>query len=297
MNEARTVLGPVFCILYVVLYFTNKYVLSVLKFTYPTLFLGWQTFFGAVLLLVSGKLGWVELSGFPRSAVLSWLPGSLLFWGNIYGGSRALSSLPIPFFLTLHNASEVMSFLILKVTQRDRTSWQKVLSTLMLLVAAVCLILRDPQPHAGGYMWAVLHLSCVGAYKVFQRRSKGSHLSDLEQQLINYVFSALLLTSAAHPTGDLFGALEFPFLLSHKFHIGCFASALLGFCLLLASIRLKSSVPMDQVGAWVVVAKVLASGLSLFVFTVVIDLETLCCVVISHTGEALSVYAERVQDR
>lgn len=88
----------------------------------------WQTFIGAVLLLLSGKLGWVEMSritryylittvgfildcfqqlpmcvcdvkrfvssGFIlcyRSAALSWLPGSLLFVGNIYAGSRALS--------------------------------------------------------------------------------------------------------------------------------------------------------------------------------------------------------------
>ncbi|KAK3550922.1 hypothetical protein QTP70_008733 [Hemibagrus guttatus] len=34
----------------------------------------------------------------------------------------------------------------------------------------------------------------------------------------------LLLATAAHPTGDLFGALDFPFRASYKFHSGCFAS-------------------------------------------------------------------------
>lgn len=87
------------------------------------LFCRWQTLIGATLLVVFGKLGWVEISRISRSyiyilikhdtliktslkkrsffqhvetmsfrsAALSWLPGSLLFVGNIYAGSRALS--------------------------------------------------------------------------------------------------------------------------------------------------------------------------------------------------------------
>uniref|UniRef100_A0A3Q0SXM3 Transmembrane protein 241 n=1 Tax=Amphilophus citrinellus TaxID=61819 RepID=A0A3Q0SXM3_AMPCI len=83
------------------------------KFTYPTLFQGWQTFIGAVLLLLSGKLGWVEMSP------LSWLPGSFLFVGNIYAGSRALSRLDIPFFFTLQNCSHVVSYMIFRVIHRQ----------------------------------------------------------------------------------------------------------------------------------------------------------------------------------
>uniref|UniRef100_A0A4W6C824 Transmembrane protein 241 n=1 Tax=Lates calcarifer TaxID=8187 RepID=A0A4W6C824_LATCA len=95
MQWRRHITGCAFSLVFVVSYFTNKYVLSVLKFTYPTLFQGWQTFVGAVLLLLFGKLGWVELSRITRSA-LPWLPASLLFVGNIYAGSRALSRIVRP---------------------------------------------------------------------------------------------------------------------------------------------------------------------------------------------------------
>ncbi|KAL2085650.1 hypothetical protein ACEWY4_018970 [Coilia grayii] len=291
MNLSRSVLGSVFCAFFVVSYFINKYVLSVLKFTYPTLFQGWQTFIGALLLLVSGKLGWIEISSFPRAAALAWLPGSVLFVGNIYAGSRALSRLPIPFFFTLHNASEVISLLILKVTHRERMSWMKLFSVNLLLASAINLPIYDPQFNAGGYIWALAHILCVGAYRVFQK--KASHLSDLEQQYINYVFSVLLLAFAAHPTGDLFAALDFPFLMSYQFHSGCCASALLGFFLLLATVKLRSALPLEHCGAWVFLAKVLTSGLSPLVFKIEVNPETLCCILCSLGGEALSVYSEK----
>uniref|UniRef100_A0A673LZR3 Transmembrane protein 241 n=1 Tax=Sinocyclocheilus rhinocerous TaxID=307959 RepID=A0A673LZR3_9TELE len=93
MNVARVILALVFCTFFTASYFTNKYVLSVLKFTFPTIFQGWQTSTGALLLLVTWKLGWVEINAFSRSAVFSQLPGCFLFIGNIYAGSKALSLL------------------------------------------------------------------------------------------------------------------------------------------------------------------------------------------------------------
>uniref|UniRef100_A0A3P9P1P1 Transmembrane protein 241 n=1 Tax=Poecilia reticulata TaxID=8081 RepID=A0A3P9P1P1_POERE len=168
--------------------FVLQFVLSVLKFTYPTLF-QWQTLIGAALLLLSGKLGWVEMSRIP-SAALSWLPGSFLFVGNIYAGSRALSRIDIPFFFTLQNSSHVVSYIIARTVHRE-------------------------FDHSG-YVWALCHLFCV-AYRAF-RVHKSTNL-DIEQQCINYV---LLLGLAAHPT-DISGALEFPSLQSHMFHCGCCA--------------------------------------------------------------------------
>ncbi|XP_028823836.1 transmembrane protein 241 [Denticeps clupeoides] len=290
MNVPRSVIGSVFCVFFVVSYFCNKYVLSVLKFTFPTLFQGWQTFIGALLLLLSGKLGWVEISTIPRSAALAWLPGSLLFVGNIYAGSRALSRLPIPSFFTLHNASEAISAAIVKITQRERMSWMKMFSVHLLLIPAVVLPHYDPQFDLGGYLWALLHITCVGAYRVFQKKT--SHLSDVEQQYINYFFSVLLLAVAAHPTGDLIAVLEFPFLMSYKFHSGCCASAAFSFFLLLTTFKLKNGLPLEQTRRWVFLAKCLASGLSPLVFSIQVTPEILCCFFCSHAGEALSVYSE-----
>ncbi|XP_038018110.1 transmembrane protein 241 isoform X2 [Motacilla alba alba] len=214
--------GLAFCLFYLASSFTNKYVLSVLQFTYPTLFQGWQTLVGGLLLHISWKLGWVEINLCSRSEILSWLPASVLFVGIIYAGSRALSRLPIPVFLTVHNAAEVITCGFQKFVQKE-TSHLKVCSVLFLLAAAVCLPLCDTQFDPNGYLWALIHLICVGAYKVFHKLWKPGSLSDLDQQYINYVFSVVLLASASHPAGDLLSALDFPFLYFYRFHSSCCA--------------------------------------------------------------------------
>ncbi|XP_061569685.1 transmembrane protein 241 isoform X1 [Cololabis saira] len=331
MQWRRHVIGLAFSFVFVVSYFTNKFVLSVLNFTYPTLFQGWQTFIGAVLLLMSGKLGWVEMSRVSRSAALSWLPGSLLFVGNIYAGSRALSRIDIPFFFTLQNSSHVVSFCIIKVLQREKTHWLKFISLCLMLLSAFNLPLFDPQLDYSGYLWAACHLFCVGAYRVFQVHSKSNNLSDYEQQCINYLFSqrnmqgkgsyscvnptkilsdvllcsvsttdsssclhisVLLLALAAHPTGDLTGALEFPSLQSRTFHCGCCASALLGFFMLLASVRLKRGISLHHFRVWIFLSKVTAMSLSPFIFYMNINISSCLCVVTSHAGEALLLYSD-----
>ncbi|XP_024135873.1 transmembrane protein 241 isoform X2 [Oryzias melastigma] len=235
---------------------SREFVLSVLNFTYPTLFQGWQTFIGAVLLLLSGKLGWVEMSFISRSAALSWLPASLLFVGNIYAGSRALSRLDIPFFFTLQNSSHVVTYIISTALHREKQKMHQLKSISMglMLLAAVNLPLCDPQVDYSAYLWAVCHLLCAGAYKAFQVH-KSSSLSDCEQHWINCLFSVLLLALAAHPTGDLTGALEFPSLHSGVFHCGCSASALLGFLLLLVTVKLKRGLSSEHLGIWIFISK------------------------------------------
>ncbi|XP_008436608.1 transmembrane protein 241 [Poecilia reticulata] len=292
MHWRSHVSGLAFSFVFIVSYFTNKFVLSVLKFTYPTLFQGWQTLIGAALLLLSGKLGWVEMSRIPRSAALSWLPGSFLFVGNIYAGSRALSRIDIPFFFTLQNSSHVVSYIIARTVHREKTQQLKIISVCLLLLSAINLPLHDPQFDHSGYVWALCHLFCVGAYRAF-RVHKSTNLSDIEQQCINYLFSVLLLGLAAHPTGDISGALEFPSLQSHMFHCGCCASALLGFLLLLATVRLKHGPSLEHFRAWVFLSKVAAMLLSPLVFNTDFNSASLLCVIGSHVGEALLLYSDK----
>ncbi|XP_045383499.1 transmembrane protein 241 isoform X12 [Lemur catta] len=201
MCVRRSLIGLTFCTCYLASYLTNKYVLSVLKFTYPTLFQGWQTFVGGLLLHVSWKLGCVEINSSLRSNVLTWLPASVLFVGMIYAGSRALSRLAIPVFLTLHNVAEVIICGYQKCFRKEKTSPAKICSALFLLAAAGCLPFNDSQFDPDGYFWAIIHLLCVGAYKILQKSQKPSALSDIEQQYINYIFSVVLLALASHPTG------------------------------------------------------------------------------------------------
>ncbi|XP_074800606.1 UDP-N-acetylglucosamine transporter TMEM241 isoform X2 [Natator depressus] len=268
MYLKRPAAGLSFCLFYLASYFTNKYVLSVLKFTYPTLFQGWQTLVGGFLLHVSWKLGWVEINCSSRSEVLTWLPASVLFVGIIYAGSRALSRL--------------------------QTSLLKICSVLFLLIAAGCLPLFDTQFDPDGYFWALIHLICVGVYKVIHKLWKTSSLSDLDQQYINYVFSVVLLASVSHPAGDLFSALDFPFLYFYRFHSSCCASGLLGFFLMLHTVKLKSITSSWQYAAWSFLAKVTTAGLSPFIFGMTVNVRTVCCLLLGALGEALLVYTERM---
>ncbi|TRY91393.1 hypothetical protein DNTS_013522 [Danionella cerebrum] len=260
MNVARAILALVFCTFFTASYLTNKYVLSVLKFTFPTIFQGWQTLSGTLLLLVTWKLGLVEFNGFSRSATFSQLPGCILFIGNIYAGSKALSLLPIPFFFVLQNVSEVLAFLISAITQR------KVSLVCLLLGSSSALIHSSPQFGPSGFTWASIHLFCVGTYKVFQKNTKTSLLS------------AMLLSTFAYSTGDLLGALEFPLLTSYRFHTGFLGSAVFSFLLMLATVKLKSSLSPEQCGVLFFLAKILASGLSFVLpsLAVVLNPEALC---------------------
>ncbi|XP_044280037.1 transmembrane protein 241 isoform X6 [Varanus komodoensis] len=271
MYLKRSSTGLAFCLFYLASYFTNKYVLSVLKFTYPTLFQGWQTLVGGFLLHVSWKIGWVEIGSSSRSEVLSWLPASALFVGIIYSGSRALSRL--------------------------QTSAPKICRVLMLLVASGCLPFFDPQFDTDGYFWALIHLLCVGAYKVFHKLWRPSSLSASEQQYINYAFSVAILAFASHPTvhslGDFFSALEFPFLYFYSFHSSCLASGLLGFLVTLHTMKLKGNSSSGQYVTWNFLAKVITASLSLFCFEITVNVPTTCCLLLGGFAEGLLLYPER----
>ncbi|XP_040488587.1 transmembrane protein 241 isoform X4 [Ursus maritimus] len=335
MCVRRCLAGLTFCTCYLASYLTNKYVLSVLKFTYPTLFQGWQTLIGGLLLHVSWKLGWAEINSSSRSDVSTWLPASVLFVGIIYAGSRALSKLAIPVFLTLHNVAEVILCGHQKCFQKEwsrlpgrrhsfqgscfrhpfgsanKTSPAKICSALFLLAAAGCLPFNDPQFDPGGYFWAVIHLFCVvylvfskngekrsrslcqkhcpsaaypkkWAYKILQKAQKPNALSDIDQQYLNYTFSVVLLALASHPTGDLFSVLDFPFLYFYRFHGSCCASGLLGFFLMLSTVKLKSLMAPGQCAAWIFFAKVITAGSSVLLFDTILTSATVGCLMNFH---------------
>nr|XP_054527966.1 transmembrane protein 241 isoform X2 [Pan troglodytes] len=237
----------------------------------------WQTLIGGLLLHVSWKLGWVEINSSSRSHVLAWLPASVLFVGIIYAGSRALSRLAIPVFLTLHNVAEVIICGYQKCFQKEKTSPAKICSALFLLAAAGCLPLNDSQFDPDGYFWAIIHLLCVGSYKILQKSQKPSALSDIDQQYLNYIFSVVLLAFASHPTGDLFSVLDFPFLYFYRFHGSCCASGFLGFFLMFSTVKLKNLLAPGQCAAWIFFAKIITAGLSILLFDAILTSATTGC--------------------
>ncbi|NXK53828.1 TM241 protein, partial [Chauna torquata] len=218
----------------------------------------WQTLVGGLLLHVSWRLGWVEISLCSRSEILSWLPASVFFVGFIYAGSRALSRLPIPVFLTVHNAAEVITCGFQKFVQKEVITFGLLFSllhsVLFLLVAAVCLPLCDAQFDPNGYFWALIHLICVGKSYSFGRIMKSKCVGEANQ-LLGSFFSCVSLNILLCPSGDLFSALDFPFLYFYRFHSSCCASGLLGFFLMLHTVKLKSSTTSGQYAAWSFLAK------------------------------------------
>uniref|UniRef100_A0A2K5KCY7 Transmembrane protein 241 n=1 Tax=Colobus angolensis palliatus TaxID=336983 RepID=A0A2K5KCY7_COLAP len=262
MCVRRSLVGLTFCTCYLASYLTNKYVLSVLKFTYPTLFQGWQTLIGGLLLHVSWKLGWVEINSSSRSHVLSWLPASVLFVGMIYAGSRALSRLAIPVFLTLCNVAEVIVCGYQKCFQKEVNDPAKSIFSFFNSVFQF-----DPD----GYFWAVIHFFCVETPSL-QKIQKLA--SDIDQQYLNYIFSVVLLAFASHPTGDLFSVLDFPFLYFYRFHGSCCASGFLGFFLMFSTVKLKSHLAPAQCAAWIFFAKIITAGLSILLFEAILTSAT-----------------------
>ncbi|NXA32943.1 TM241 protein, partial [Eudromia elegans] len=219
--------------------------------TLPPVFFRWQTLVGGLLLHASWKLGWVEINLSSRSDILSWLPASALFVGIIYAGSRALSRLPIPVFLTVHNAAEVITCGFQKFVQKEVIEILIPTVALCLLIAAVCLPLCDSQFDPNGYLWAFVHLICLGKSLTFGKKELGKSKCD------GYFFllSCFALSVPLCPSGDLLSALDFPFLYFYRFHSSCCASGLLGFFLMLHTTKLKNSTTSGQYAAWSFLAK------------------------------------------
>uniref|UniRef100_A0A2I3SIY5 Transmembrane protein 241 n=1 Tax=Pan troglodytes TaxID=9598 RepID=A0A2I3SIY5_PANTR len=275
MCVRRSLVGLTFCTCYLASYLTNKHSM---KFTLPLVLSRWQTLIGGLLLHVSWKLGWVEINSSSRSHVLAWLPASVLFVGIIYAGSRALSRLAIPVFLTLHNVAEVIICGYQKCFQKEVNDHAKCYA-LFLLAAAGCLPLNDSQFDPDGYFWAIIHLLCV-VLLLHLSFFPLSFLSDIDQQYLNYIFrgsceaSWVTVSPLLFPSGDLFSVLDFPFLYFYRFHGSCCASGFLGFFLMFSTVKLKNLLAPGQCAAWIFFAKIITAGLSILLFDAILTSAT-----------------------
>uniref|UniRef100_UPI00358EC1BF UDP-N-acetylglucosamine transporter TMEM241 isoform X2 n=1 Tax=Myxine glutinosa TaxID=7769 RepID=UPI00358EC1BF len=259
MRPRHVVLVLSYCAVYVAVTLTNKYVLSSLHFTYPTLFQGWQTLIGALLLFTCGQFGLVDLrqlsSVSSRTVLVPWLPGSLLYIGMIYCGSRAMSQLPIPVFLALQSVSELVRILTTAVIYGKSISLPQ-LPGLLLVALSLCLPFSEPQLDVQACRWAMYHCICTGLYKTFQLSKKALPLSDFDQHYINCIVSVVVLLLASQPLGDTAEALRFPLLKLRRFHVAFAASGLLVFLLMLMSIWIQEQFSATTVSLSLITAKI-----------------------------------------
>ena len=102
MNKVSALL---YFLLLLTVYFSNKLVLTVLGFTYPMVFQGWQTLVGFVVFkaLQVGKIIPVASIPLDRAGCISLLPNFLFFTAGIIAGSKALAYIPLYIFLAVSN--------------------------------------------------------------------------------------------------------------------------------------------------------------------------------------------------
>jgi hypothetical protein len=87
------VYGVSFAVCILSLFFTLQYVLSVLKFTYPTVFQGWQTLVGVLILKFLTMKKRLDVAVLDKTTAINLLPHSIYFLGAIVAGSKALTTL------------------------------------------------------------------------------------------------------------------------------------------------------------------------------------------------------------
>lgn len=264
----------IFCFLFMVTNFVNKYVLSVLEFKYPTIFQGWQTFVGFLVLRMA-----VATKHLPsmltdketiRQRAVRWIPGMILFVSMIYSGSKALTNTTIPVFLSLQNLVTVISCTTQMAITRKLMSLFSYLMLMLVIISSLGIINTDPQFNADGYFWMCVHVIATGAFQIYSKLTKGRlKISSHEKLYCNYIYSVIVLAPSSYLIGDALNAIQFPYLYFSKFYIGCVFSGVFGVLLSLYVIRLQEeymdSIEFVRIQGF---AKVVSSVVSLRFFEV-----------------------------
>ncbi|XP_069106642.1 UDP-N-acetylglucosamine transporter TMEM241 homolog [Argopecten irradians] len=236
----------IFCFLFLVTNFVNKYVLSVLEFKYPTIFQGWQTFVGFLVIrmgVVTRHLPSMltEKESIRHRAVM-WIPGMILFVSVIYSGSKALANLTLPVFLSLQNLVTVINCTTQMAISRKLMSLFSYLMLMLVITSSIGIVNSDPQFSAEGYFWMCIHIVCTGVFQIYTKLTKSRlKISSHEKLYCNYIYSMILLAPCSYLIGDALAAIKFPYLYFSKFYIGCIFSGVFGVLLNLYTIRLQEA--------------------------------------------------------
>ncbi|CAH1250096.1 TMEM241 [Branchiostoma lanceolatum] len=279
-----TLIIYIFSASYITTTLCNKYVLSVLQFTLPTLFQGWQTFTAATTIFAAHCSGHLHISRLTPGGMVDWLPASLFFIGIIYAGSRALSHIPIPMFLLIRNCVESSIEISRWIVQRTLPSVQKLVGSLLTVSSAVALWHVDPQYDKEGYFWLVYHMVFLAGYKLYAE-FKSTELSSMEKLWCNSIISVVLLAPGSVLLGHVQDAWEFPLLTHTHFHVAFLASGLLAACVGITRILVQEGTKFpDHISCTV---KTLTILMSLMVFHVTLTAAAALCILTGIAGEVL----------
>ena len=270
--------------LYLLTFTLNKYVLSVLNFTYPTIFQGWQVLVGGLLLKLATYSGRCSLSitSLDKPGFTSLVPHFLFFTGLIVSGSKALANLPIPVFLSLHNVILVF-VILLKMSSSLRTlPYIHILGLVGTLLSAMFIVLFDLDMMLTDvpYFWMLIHILCAVVMDLHASISDARY-SATDRLYFSYIFSLIILTPASLYLEEAFQALNFPDKTRYEFVFACLASGVTGVLLNISSIHIQSN---DLAGKIQVVAKLVTCGLSLFLFNNVISYKVWTFIILNFVS-------------
>ncbi|XP_048729111.2 transmembrane protein 241-like [Ostrea edulis] len=260
----------IYSLLFVFTNFVNKYVLSVLDFKYPTVFQGWQTLVGFIVLriLMVSKHIPTMMTDTSRSDWVPWIPGMMLFAGSVYSGSKGLANLPLPVFFALQNLASVIMCGVQMILTQTLTSFFTYCMMMLTVISSIVIIHSDPQFSQQGYIWIGVHIIFTGGLQIYTKLMTGRlKSSSLEKLYCNYIYCIILFAPSSYLLGDALEAASFPYLYFSKFWFGCILSGVFGVLLCIQSINLqeKELGPTDfaKVQGF---SKILASAVSYFVF-------------------------------
>lgn len=287
-TQASVYKAILFCLLFVGTNFVNKYVLSVLNFTYPTIFQGWQTLVGACalkLLIVSGRLEPL-LIGLERKDFAMWAPGMMMFLVSIYSGSRALANLPVAVFFSLQSTVVIFKIITQLLLTKQLLSWWTYIMVMSVLLSALGVTCTDPQFSVDGYFWMSIHILFNGGFYIYTNLIKGRlKLSTLERLYSCYLYSVVMLAPSSYLLGDAWAAVNYPYFYFTKFYIGCFLSGVLSVFLNITAIRMQESDFFSSsfdFAAMQGIARICGSLLSLFIFRIVLTANFTFFIAVNH---------------
>ncbi|KAI8511011.1 hypothetical protein Bbelb_119270 [Branchiostoma belcheri] len=284
MMWKTTLIIYIFSASYISAILCNKYVLSVLQFTLPTLFQGWQTFTAATTIFAAHYSGHLQVRRLTPGGVVEWLPASLSFIGIIYAGSRALSHIPIPMFLLIRNSVESSIEISRWIVQRTVPGVQKLVGSVLTVLSAAALWQVDPQYDREGYIWLFYHMVFLVGYKLYAE-FKSTELSSMEKLWCNSITSVVLLAPGSILLGHVQDAWDFPLLTHTHFHLAFLASGPLAACVGITGILVQEGTKFpDYISCTV---KTLTILMSLMVFHVTLTTTAFLCILTGIAGEVL----------
>ncbi|XP_045614802.1 UDP-N-acetylglucosamine transporter TMEM241-like isoform X1 [Procambarus clarkii] len=243
---------PIDFLIYLILFgstiFVNKYVLSVLNFTYPTIYQGWQTLVGGILLrvLLSNKCLSVSATDLDKPGFISLLPSFLFFAAGIVASSKALGNLSVPVFLCLQNTLGAMLYLMeIAPSFRGGSGPFPLLASLITIGTAVAAVLADIDMTVDAlkfsdspYFWMLVYLACV-AVQTLHSKIADARYTDVDRLYFSYVFSVVVLAPASLYLEEAFEVLHFPHAMRYDFYAGCLLSGVLGLFLNLSYMKVR----------------------------------------------------------